>query len=66
LFSKFYIDSRTCDEFINTVSQYSQEWDEKRGMFKDHPRHDWTSHFADSLRYLSIAYNRIILPQDDE
>lgn len=59
LFHKFWIDTK-CGEFINAISQYSQEWDDKKGMFKDYPRHDWTSHFADSLRYLAIAYNKII------
>ena len=59
LFHKFWIDTK-CDDFLNAISQYSQEWDDKRGMFRDQPRHDWTSHYADSLRYLSIVYNKII------
>lgn len=59
LFHKFFFDTN-CWDFLNTISQYSQEWDEKKGMFRDHPRHDWTSHYADSLRYLAIAYNKII------
>ena len=26
---------------------YRREWDDKKGMFKEKPWHDWTSHAAD-------------------
>jgi hypothetical protein len=37
------------------LRQYRQEWDEKRKSFRDHPRHDYTSHAADAFRYLAIG-----------
>ena len=37
------------------LRQYRQEFDEKRKVFRDHPRHDFTSHAADAFRYLAIG-----------
>ena len=39
--------------FLDALRQYRREWDEKRQCFKDNPLHDWTSDFADALRYLA-------------
>lgn len=38
---------------IDAIRQYHREWDSKLQKFKDAPLHDWTSHTADSLRYLA-------------
>lgn len=38
---------------LDALRQYRREWDEKRQCFKDAPLHDWTSDFADALRYLA-------------
>jgi phage terminase large subunit len=38
---------------LNAMRMYRREWDDKLMMFKDAPLHDWTSHTADSMRYLA-------------
>jgi phage terminase large subunit len=38
---------------IDAIRQYRREYDEKGQRFKDRPLHDWTSHYADGLRYLA-------------
>jgi hypothetical protein len=38
---------------LDALRQYRREWDEKLQKFKDAPLHDWTSHTADSFRYLA-------------
>jgi hypothetical protein len=38
---------------LEAVKLYRREWDEKLQRFKDTPLHDWTSDFADGLRYLA-------------
>lgn len=38
---------------IDALCQYRRVWDEKLQRFSDAPLHDWTSHTADSLRYLA-------------
>ena len=37
------------------LRNYRREFNEKQNVFYDKPVHDWTSHFADSLRYLAIG-----------
>ena len=40
---------------VNSLEQYHKEWDPDRGIFKSLPKHDWTSHYADAMRYLSVS-----------
>jgi len=53
--STLWIDEKNNEKFLRAITQYQREWDEKRGMFKEQPLHDWTSHFADALRYWGIT-----------
>jgi len=48
-------DHDKCKDGIHALENYAYEWDEERMVFKNKPRHDWTSHFADSARYAAIA-----------
>ena len=55
LLPKCYFDRDKCVTGIEMLRQYRQEWDERRKMFRDHPRHDFTSHAADAFRYLAVG-----------
>tara|TARA_R100000951_G_C2636859_1_gene179576 strand:- start:26 stop:1315 length:1290 start_codon:yes stop_codon:yes gene_type:complete len=55
LIPKCYFDRDNCVTGIEMLKQYRQEWDEKRKIFRDQPRHDFTSHAADAFRYLAIG-----------
>ena len=55
LFPRLWIDESKCQQFIDAVGQYRQEWDPKKGMFRDAPLHDWTSHPADMYRYAAVV-----------
>ena len=61
-----WFDSK-CEEGIECLRQYQREYDEDKKVFRDKPRHDWTSHGADALRMLSIAWKEEekALPKDD-
>ena len=62
LIPKCYFDRDKCGEGLEMLRQYRQEWDDKRKSFRDHPRHDYTSHAADAFRYLAVGLeNRAIL-----
>jgi hypothetical protein len=37
------------------LRNYRREFNEKQNVFYDKPVHDWSSHFADSFRYLAIG-----------
>ena len=66
LFKNIWIES-TLDEFINNLSLYQYEWDDKLGQFKKQPVHDFTSHDADWFRYMAIIFNHITKkPFDNE
>lgn len=52
------------EDFIGAVSQYQREWDDNRKMFTDKPRHDWTSHYADALRYLALVWRQEMAPKE--
>ena len=63
LFSRVWIDETRCKYGIECLSQYRYDYDEKRGMFRDSPLHDWSSHGADSFRYIAMGWqDRLALP----
>ena len=45
-----------CEEGIECLRQYQREYDEDKKVFRDKPRHDWTSHGADAFRMLAVAW----------
>ena len=57
-----------CDDGIECLKQYQREYDDDKKMFRDKPRHDWTSHGADAFRMLAIAWREEekALPVDDK
>ena len=38
------------------MRQYQREYDEDKKVFRDKPRHDWTSHGSDAFRMLAVAW----------
>ena len=53
---KCYFHSVECKEGIQALKRYRKEFDEKKGVYKPHPLHDWSSHYADAFRYFAVAY----------
>lgn len=52
-------DSDKCVDGLHCLENYAYEWDEDRKVFKSKPKHDWTSHGADSARYAAIAASSV-------
>ena len=46
-----------CEEGVTALEQYRREWDDDKKAFRANAVHDWTSHFADSMRYLAQAFH---------
>jgi phage terminase large subunit len=44
---------------ISALEQYRREWDDEKKVFKANPLHDFTSHYADSFRYMAMAWRTI-------
>ena len=53
--TRTWFDNR-CEEGIECLRQYQREWDDDRKVFRDRPKHDWTSHSSDAFRYLSVVW----------
>jgi hypothetical protein len=59
LFPSFYIDNN-CNDLITALSAYHREWIENLESYSNTPVPDKSSHYADTLRYLSlIIKNRL-------
>lgn len=52
---KVWIDEQKCKELIRAIEGYRQEFDAKKKVYKPHPLHNSSSHFADALRYLCVS-----------
>lgn len=63
LFPRLWMDEQKCSQFIDAVGAYRQEWDEKRGIFRDVPLHDWASHPADMYRYAAVCEDKMVMDE---
>lgn len=63
-FNTLWIDSEKCKLFIEAISQYRKEWNDKMGEYKARPLHDWTSHAADMLRYWAVTDFQTEMPRE--
>jgi hypothetical protein len=65
LFPRFWFDAKKSADYdlLESLRQYQREWDDDKKRFRDRPRHDWTSHGADSIRYMAIAYREERVPE---
>lgn len=53
--NRLYVDEAKCGRFLDAIAQYQKEFDDKTQMYKERPKHDWTSHAADVHRYMAQA-----------
>lgn len=54
LLPQVWIDETRCAKLIACLDGYRREWDEKRGVWKDHPVHDGASHGYKSFESAAI------------
>jgi len=53
-----------CEPGLECLRSYHRKWHDEKKMFMDKPEHDWSSHGADSFRYLSVVWEEGKLPDD--
>lgn len=51
-------DEVKCEQGIKALESYRKEWNDKLGVWRDKPLHDWTSHGADAFRYFAVYQNK--------
>lgn len=49
-FHRFWFDEINCEQLLEALSLYQREYDSVNKVFRNRPKHDWTSHPADALR----------------
>lgn len=59
LLPRCWFDKESTKEGVSALRNYRRVYDEKRNVFYDTPLHDWSSHYADSFRYLAIGLNEV-------
>lgn len=47
-------DAVKCDDGIKALENYKKDWNEKAGMWRDKPLHDWSSHYSDAFRMFAV------------
>ena len=55
MLNKCWFDEEKTDRGVEALLQYRREYDEKGKAWRGRPLHDWTSHGADSFRYLAVG-----------
>lgn len=51
-----WIDPDRCERGLEALKAYKRDWDDKLKTWRQKPRHDWSSHGADSLRYMATGF----------
>ena len=51
-------DAVKCDDGIKALENYKKDWNEKAGMWRDKPLHDWSSHYADAFRMFAVYQSK--------
>ena len=52
-----YFDTDKTKPLIDALRHYHRKFNEKMRMFNNKPVHDWSSHAADSARYMAMSIN---------
>jgi hypothetical protein len=55
MLSIVYIDENKCRHLIKCLENYHKKFNDKTQSYSETPLHDWTSHAADSARYMANA-----------
>jgi len=62
-FNLLWVDKERCATWLKHLGNYRKEWNEKHGIWEDHPAHGEESHWADSSMLWAVTAN--IQPLDD-
>lgn len=57
-FRKCWFDGDRCEKGLEALRQYHREWDDEKKAFSLAPKHDFSSHYCDAWRYLSLSWRQ--------
>ena len=55
LLERCWFDRDNCKQGLEALRQYHRAYNERTRSFRTSPVHDWSSHFADSWRYVAVG-----------
>lgn len=58
LFNRIFIHQPKCKSLLDALENYRREYDNEKQIYKSKPLHDWSSNYADSLRYLCMSIHK--------
>ena len=61
-FPRCWFDESNCADGLKALRKYRRDTQADEVSLQRNPKHDWTSHYADAFRYLSIAWREEVLP----
>lgn len=64
LFSRFRFNEETTKQLSDHLHNYRRDFDKNLGIWKNQPRHDKSSHGADTIRTLAVSYNEPTFDND--
>lgn len=50
-----YIDKDKCTKAIKALKNYHKDYDEVNKTYRNNPKHDWSSHCSDMIRYWAVT-----------
>lgn len=56
LLGKMWVDAYNCGYGVEALKSYEREYDDKNGVFKLKPKHNWASHGADAMRTFAMGF----------
>lgn len=56
IFSRFWFDANKSKRVCAALRNYTKVFDEINQVYKSHPLHNWASHIADCVRYISVGH----------
>jgi hypothetical protein len=65
VFGRLFFDTVECEDGIDALKNYRKEYDPKLLTFKDHPLHDWSSHYADSAGMIGVCTKQTFAVEEE-
>lgn len=60
LIPRCWFDAEKCKQGLAALRQYHRGYNERARSFRNTPVHDWSSHFADALRYTAVGIKETV------
>lgn len=66
LLGRCWFDKKKTEHLRDSLMSYSKVWDDKNQVFKNTPRHDWSSHDADAMRTMAVGRKNAQIPDNED